>query len=74
MTVIIAWELILRLWEKLRYYGSMEFWISLILILFRFRSRSSLDITPKLYYYRNLVPIKDVKENPENDSLIIFNN
>ncbi|RLI63215.1 MAG: hypothetical protein DRO88_10455 [Promethearchaeia archaeon] len=60
LSVILTWEFLLLLWQKVWFFGGMEFWLSIFFILIRFRKRSALDPRPILYPFRYL---KDQKKS-----------
>ncbi len=63
ISVILAWEVILRLWGKVRYILGIEWIITMLSVLFRFKKSGSLHIDERLYYYRTLTENEPLKEN-----------
>ncbi|MHA1611019.1 MAG: hypothetical protein ACTSVZ_13065 [Promethearchaeota archaeon] len=64
ISVVLAWEIILRLWEKIRYIPGIEWMITTLSVVFRFKKSNSLHIEERLYYYRTLTEDEPLKENP----------
>ncbi|MHA1673461.1 MAG: hypothetical protein ACTSYI_07520, partial [Promethearchaeota archaeon] len=66
ISVILAWEVILRLWGKVRYFLGIEWIITVLSVLVRFKKSGSLHIDERLYYYRNLT-----EDEPQAENIII---
>ncbi|MHA1775345.1 MAG: hypothetical protein ACTSWC_01150 [Promethearchaeota archaeon] len=67
LSVILTWEFLLLLWQKVWFFGGMEFWLSIFFILIRFRKRSALDPRPILYPFRYL------KDQKKSQSILVQN-
>lgn len=64
VTIILVWDLLLRLWEKLHFIGGIEWIIGLVFTVLHLKSSPALHASSKIYFYENLDPVPLVQSVP----------